>query len=156
MALTEPTRWRGLRESDEGARIEGRLIGGCIEVLSPLAGTPYADVPAFVANAGEDGAIICLEVCEWQPFDVSRALHGLRLAGWFDGARGVLLGRPAGPDTEAWTQDGAVADALGDLACPVVVDVDFGHVQPYLSLVNGALATVVLDGDRQEITQRLA
>ena len=156
MSLTVPTRWRGLRPEDAATTFAGRLVGGCLDVLSPLAGTPYGDVPAFVANAGEDGVVLCLEVCEWAPFDVARALHGLRLAGWFDDVRGVLLGRPGGPDTDAWTQEAAVADALGDLPCPVVLDVDFGHVQPFLSLVNGASATVVLDGDRQEITQQLA
>ena len=35
----------------------------------------------------------------------------------------------------------------------MVLDVGIGHVQPRLPLVNGALARVVVDGDRQEITQ---
>ena len=54
------------------------------------------------------------------------------------------------------TQHGAVADALGDLGIPIVLDVECGHVAPYLPLVNGALARVVVDGDRREITQTLA
>ncbi len=156
MTLTEPTRWRVLGDRADRVELRGRLVGGCLECLSPLAGTPYGDVPAFVSCAGEDGAVVCLEVCEWQPFDVARALHGLRLSGWFDGVAGVLVGRPAGPDTDTWSQDGAVTDALGGLPCPVILDADFGHVQPFMSLVNGATATVVLDGDRQEITQRLS
>lgn len=156
MTLTEPAAWRGLRPEDSEVSVEGRLIGGCLEVLSPLAGTPYGDIPAFVANAGPDGAIVCLEVCEWRPFDVARALHGLRLGGWFDGAAGVLLGRSAGANTDAWTQDDAVRDALGSLDCPVLLDVDFGHVQPFMSLVNGALAQVTLADGAGSITQHLS
>ena len=42
------------------------------------------------------------------------------------------------------------------LDIPVVLDVDCGHVQPMLPLVSGALARVVVDGKRREITQTLA
>ena len=155
-ALTVPTRWRGLRPADEEVTFTGRLVGGCVEVLVPLAGTAYGDLPAFVTEHEQDGTVICLEVCEWGPYDVARALHGMRLAGWFEDLTGVLLGRSAGPDLDEWSQVDAVRDALGDLPCPVVLDVDFGHTLPHLSLVNGALATVTLDADRQEITQTLA
>jgi muramoyltetrapeptide carboxypeptidase LdcA involved in peptidoglycan recycling len=156
MTLDQPARWRGLRPEDEAATFTGRLVGGCLDVLTHLAGTPYGDVPAFASEHPADGTIVCLEVCEWGPYDVARGLHGLRLAGWFDDAAGVLLGRPAGPDTDEWTQVDAVRDALGELPCPVVLDVDFGHSQPFMSLVNGALATVTLEGDRQDIRQTLA
>ena len=36
-----------------------------------------------------------------------------------------------------------------------VLDVECGHVAPRMPLVNGALARLVVDGDRQEITQEL-
>ena len=42
------------------------------------------------------------------------------------------------------------------LGLPVVLDLEFGHVQPFLPLVSGAIAQVVVDGDRREITQTLA
>lgn len=156
MTLTVPARWRGLREGDEPATFSGRLVGGCLDVLSPLAGTPFADVPAYARENAGDGTILCLEVCEWAPFDVARGLHGMRLAGWFDEVSGVLIGRSPAPDAAHWTQADAVRDALGDLPCPVVLDVDFGHTQPFLSLVNGALATVRLAGDDQVVSQTLA
>ncbi len=37
-----------------------------------------------------------------------------------------------------------------------MTDLEIGHVPPHLPLVNGALARVVVDGDRREITQTLA
>ena len=54
------------------------------------------------------------------------------------------------------SQDEAVRDALGMLELPIVAGVDCGHRAPYLPLVNGALATVVHDSLRSEITQTLA
>jgi muramoyltetrapeptide carboxypeptidase LdcA involved in peptidoglycan recycling len=53
------------------------------------------------------------------------------------------------------TQLDAVRSALGDLDVPVVLDVGCGHVPPHLSLVNGAMAEVVVDRDVQRITQTL-
>ncbi|MEO7071036.1 MAG: S66 peptidase family protein, partial [Nostocoides sp.] len=156
MTLAAPARWRGLRSRDEGVHFSGRLIGGCVDVIASLAGTAYGDVPGFVRDSGRDGTIVHLEVCEWGPFDVARALHGMRLAGWFDDVSGVLFGRSPAPDAASWTQRDAIADALGDLPCPVVLDMDFGHTQPFLTLVNGALTTVTIEGARQEISQTLA
>ena len=54
------------------------------------------------------------------------------------------------------TQHEAVADALGMLDVPVVLDAEIGHTQPFLPLVNGAPARVVVDGDGGgEVTQTL-
>ena len=135
------------------ADFSGRLIGGCLEVVSPLAGTPYGDVPEFGQAHADQGLVVYLEAAERNAYDVARMLHGLRLAGWFDHASGVLIGRTPAPDTADMTQHEAVADALGMLDIPVVLDVELGHLQPFLSLVNGAVAHVVIDGDRREITQ---
>ena len=48
-----------------------------------------------------------------------------------------------------------MADALGGLGIPVVLDVECGHVPPQMPFVNGALGRVVVDGARQEVTQTL-
>ena len=42
----------------------GRLIGGCIETLCNLAGTPYGDVAAFGRQHAEDGLIVYLEAAD--------------------------------------------------------------------------------------------
>lgn len=153
--LDEPGGWQVLGGGD--VEVTGRLIGGCVEVLSPLAGTPFADIARFGDEHADEGLLIYLEACEWNPYDVARALHGFRLAGWFEQANAVLIGRPSAPDGASWTQHDAVRDALGMLEIPVILDVDCGHVAPYLPIVNGVSATVgVQDGDgwiEQDLTR---
>jgi muramoyltetrapeptide carboxypeptidase LdcA involved in peptidoglycan recycling len=84
-------------------------------------------------------------------------LHGMGLAGWFDNANAVLIGRPAGPnDDDDFTQFDAIADALGMLTIPVIYDMDFGHVPPQGVLINGALARVQVNESVQTITQTTA
>lgn len=152
--LETPGTWRVLGAGP--VDVGGRLIGGCIETLGPIAATPYGDVASFGASHAEEGLIVYLEACEDNAYTIARTLHSLRYAGWFDHANAILIGRTAAPDAPDLSQDGAVADALGDLGVPIVLDVECGHVAPYLPLVNGALARVVVDGDRREITQTLA
>jgi len=88
-------------------------------------------------------------------YTICRNLHGMRLAGFFDAANAVLVGRTRAPDTPTLSQYDAVLDALGGLGVPLVADVECGHVPPYLSLVNGALGRLRLDGDTGSLTQTL-
>ena len=132
--------------------VTGRLIGGCIETIANLAGTPYGDVRSWSESLDEP-VVIFLEACEDDAVEICRKLHGLRLAGWFDRAAGILIGRTPAPDHAQMTQREAVVDALGRLDLPIVLDLEIGHVPPHLPLVNGALAHVLVDGERREITQ---
>lgn len=137
----------------EDLHVTGRLIGGCVETVCNLAGTPYGDVAAFGRQHAEDGLVVYLEAAEDNAASICRNLHGLRLAGWFEHAKAVLIGRTSAPDNPKMTQREAVLDALGRLGLPIVFDVEIGHVPPHLPLVNGALATVTVEGDRREIVQ---
>jgi muramoyltetrapeptide carboxypeptidase len=146
--LSEPTRWRSLKGGAAGC--SGRLIGGCLDTLMHTAGTPHGDVAAFIAANRAEGVLLYLENAGLSPTDWVRALHRLRWAGWLDGLAGVLVGRSAAPDTRKPTQlryADALLSTLGDLPCPVLVDLDIGHVPPQLVLVNGAMASVQLAAD---------
>ena len=153
------TRWREVGTGSwsvlGGGTVEarGRLVGGCLDTVAALAGTPYGDVPAFGREHGP--LVVYLEACDATAFDTCRLLHGLRYAGWFEHAAAVLVGRPSAPDSDGFTQRDAVEDALGMLDVPVVLDLEIGHVPPHLPLVNGAVADVVVDGDRRAVVQHL-
>lgn len=137
----------------DSVHVTGRLIGGCVETLCNLAGTPYGDVAAFGETYADDGLIVYLEAAGDEAATICRNVHGLRLAGWFNHARAVLIGRTNAPDNPKLTQREAVLDALRRLNLPVVLGLEIGHVPPHLPLVNGALATITVDGDTREIVQ---
>ena len=155
MALTVPGHWKQLGDSQPAVAASGRLVGGCLETMSTLPGTPYGDVPGFARRRAPEGLLVYLEVAESNAVTAARMLHHLRLAGWFDAANAVLLGRTRGPDSPGFTQLDALRDALGGLPVPVLFDLDLGHVPPQLALVNGALATVELDGTTGRLTQHM-
>jgi muramoyltetrapeptide carboxypeptidase LdcA involved in peptidoglycan recycling len=155
MRLTVPTRWQVLGDRGD-VRAVGRLVGGCLDTVSMLPGTPYGDVEAFAARHAPEGLLVYLEVSDAPAGQVSRMLHHLRYAGWFDRATGVMVGRTPAPASEGFTQVDALQHALGDLPVPVVYDVDIGHLPPQMALVNGALATMELTGSgRGTLVQRL-
>lgn len=147
-----PGEWR-LHGADT-LDVTGTLIGGCIETMAGVAGTPYGDVRAFGTEHGD--LIVYLEACDESAFNICRYLHHLRYAGWFDYAATILIGRtnaPSGTEDGGLSQADAVLDAVGGLGIPIVFDLEIGHVPPHLPLLNGARARVVVDGDRHEITQ---
>ena len=125
---------------------------GCIEVVGPVAATPYGDVRSFGREHAGDGLVVYLGPAGQRLLDRAGAALAARLASWFEHANAILIGRVR-PDAPDLTQTGAVVDALGDLRIPVVPRrrsaATWRHVPP---LVNSALARVVVDGDRNRIT----
>lgn len=64
----------GVRVLGGGSAVmEGRLVGGCLDVLSRLVGTRYFDLRAFKRQP----AILYLENCELAPCELARALTGM-------------------------------------------------------------------------------
>jgi muramoyltetrapeptide carboxypeptidase len=138
----------------DSVEVSGRLIGGCVETLCNLAGTPFGDVSEFGRQYAEDGLIVYLEAAGDEAATICRNLHGLRLAGWFEHARAILIGRTNAPNNPKLSQRDAVLDALSRLDLPIVFDVEIGHVPPHLPLVNGAMATLIFNEDTREVVQQ--
>jgi muramoyltetrapeptide carboxypeptidase LdcA involved in peptidoglycan recycling len=151
--LDVPGSWTRLDAESGELDVTGRLIGGCIETLANLAGTPYLDT-ARIAALG-DGLIVYVEAAGDDAVTICRNLHGMRLNGVFDGADAVLVARTYAPDISSMTQHDAVTDALGGLGVPLLADVECGHWPPYLPLVNGAKARVLHTRAESSVTQTL-
>ncbi len=148
--------WTRLDPGKEPVDVTGRLIGGCVETLCNLAGTPYADVGRFASEHAPEGTVVYVEAAGDDAATICRNLHGMRLAGFFSTAKAVLVGRTAAPDQPTLTQHEAVLDALGGLDVPIIADVECGHVPPYLPIVNGALGRVRFEADAGSLHQGLA
>jgi muramoyltetrapeptide carboxypeptidase LdcA involved in peptidoglycan recycling len=148
--------WTALTEVGDGVDVTGRLVGGCIETLCNLAGTRYLDTGAFVREHAPEGLLVYVEAAGDDAATICRNLHGMRLAGFFDAAHAVLVGRTAAADLPMLTQKEAVLDALGCLDVPIIADVECGHVPPYLPIVNGALGRLLFGPAGGSLRQTLA
>ncbi len=141
----------------EDAVFSGRLLGGCLDILTNLVGTAYDRVEEFQDRYKEDGIIWFLEACDLNVFSIRRALWQMKEAGWFQTAKGFLIGRPRIFDEPMMGLDRhtAVTGILSDLHVPIIQDLDIGHLPPMLPLVCGSLATVEVKGNDYRIEMKL-
>lgn len=140
--LQPSTGWRWL----QGSGLQrGHLIGGCIEVLDWLRGTPYWPEPAQWRNA-----ILFLETSEEGPSPgaVARYLRCYAALGVLPLLAGLLVARPGGqvdPATfvaydQAVQQVVVAENGLTDL--PIITGMDFGHTDPMFVLPLGVQAEI--------------
>lgn len=98
--LDTPSQWKQLghsEDADTAVSFSGRLIGGCMDTISSLIGTPYAPVASYLEQyCAVEGTIWYLESCEMNAGDIYRHLWQMKQAGWFAGVKGFMIGRPAG------------------------------------------------------------
>ncbi len=137
--LTKEVVYKNLynREYD---KFEGRLIGGCIDVLKIIIGTEFDNTLDF-CNQFNDGMIWYLENCEMSIFDFYRSLWQMKNAGWFKNSNGFLIGRTrANIKVDDFSYEDVLHNIFDDLNVPVIYDVDFGHVAPQWTMINGSYA----------------
>lgn len=133
-------------------KMEGRLLGGCIDCLVNLLGTEFDHTKEFVENYKEDGIIWFLEACDLNVFSIRRAMWQMEKAGWFQYVKGFLFGRPANGET-VWTLNRyqAVLKVAAQYHVPVIMDMDIGHMSPMMPLVVGSMAKVEMNGNHVSI-----
>ncbi|MBD7963510.1 S66 family peptidase [Fictibacillus norfolkensis] len=151
--LTEDTEW--MTVSGKYEKISGRLLGGCIDVIRHLVGTPYGDVAHFNKQKINGEPIVWyLENCEMNTADLRRSLVQMKLAGWFDNCSGILFGRsPANEPVNHYTKEDVYREMADELKIPIIYDVDCGHVPPQITFINGAYAEVEVEGGRGTVSQ---
>lgn len=137
--LTEEVVYKNLYGNDE-EMFEGRLIGGCIDVLKVIIGTQFDNTRNFCTQFDE-GMIWYLENCEMSVCDLYRSLWQMKNAGWFENAKAFLIGRTrANNPIGEFTYEDVLHNVFDDMNVKVIYDVDFGHVQPQWTMVNGSYA----------------
>ncbi|MNO18006.1 Microcin C7 self-immunity protein MccF [compost metagenome] len=143
--LTEPTRWKSTSGAD--VHMQGRLLGGCIDVIRHLIGTPFGDVRYFQQHyIGNEPVLWYLENCEMSVTDLRRSLVQMKLAGWFANSAGLMFGRSAANrPVEDYTAEDVYQALSEELQLPVLYDIDCGHVPPQLTFINGAYAEVEMN-----------
>ncbi|MBE1489519.1 muramoyltetrapeptide carboxypeptidase LdcA involved in peptidoglycan recycling [Plantactinospora soyae] len=128
-----------------GSRVvTGRLIGGNLDTMAALLGTPYFPDLA--------GAVLFWETLTTDLGEIDRLLHQLVRSGVLDDVVGLLVGRTfrGNPGLEADVRR-LVAERFADPDIPVVTGMDIGHTDPMLTLPIGVRARIDPGAQQVEI-----
>ena len=148
--LTEKVVYKNLYEKTKET-FAGRLIGGCIDVLKVIVGTEFDNTEKF-CNQFEEGMIWYLENCEMSIADLYRALWQMKNAGWFENSKAILIGRTrANESIGEFTYEDVLHSIFDDMNVKVIFDIDFGHVQPQWTMINGAFARFKFEDGKGKI-----
>lgn len=128
-----------------GGQAEGPLVGGNLELVTRLLGTPH--LPPL------DGTVLAFEEVGERPYRIDRSLTQLGLAGVWRRVVAVVVGDltrctndpPAPPSAEE-----VVAERLAGLGLPVVVAAPFGHGVRHRAFAHGG--RVHVDGVSGSVT----
>ncbi len=149
--LTKDVYWKNLN-GDDKVQIKGRMIGGCIDLLSELFGTRYDKTKEFIEKYKKDGILWYFDNCELSSEGLIRTLWKFREHGWFEHCNGIVFGRSM---TESSYYDISLEEALHHaldyLEIPIIINVDIGHISPRMTIINGAIATVESHGGKGSI-----
>ncbi len=148
--LNPPIPWKFLQGS---GKVQGRLLGGCVEVLEFLKGTTY-----FPLLKEWQGKILFLETSEVKisPEQLKWILRNYAATGVLKTIKGLLFGRPYdnvyANEYEAVIQKVIVEEeGLTDL--PIITQMDFGHSAPTMTLPYNALAEMDMDKETFSILE---
>lgn len=141
--------WKNIIGASNGRiALEGRLLGGCLDVLMNIAGTPYDGTLEFIEKYKDDGIIWFLESFDLQFEQMMESLWKMKEMGWFSHAKGIVFGRPLFYRNEGFdgsplpSYEDVLHERLDDLGVPVILDADVGHKGPQFVMINGALARI--------------
>jgi muramoyltetrapeptide carboxypeptidase LdcA involved in peptidoglycan recycling len=131
------------------ARVSGRLVGGCLDVLEFLKGTPW-----WIPKKIWDGAIFVAETSEEAPppTTVSYWLRNYGSQGILQRLSGMLVARPMRYTREMtdslYKEIRRVLAEFGREDLPVVANLDFGHTSPQMVVPLGCRAQIDPDAKR--------
>ncbi len=129
----------------------GRCIGGCIDVLKDLIGTPFDATKDFLSRYKDDHFIWYFDNFSLGAEAFYRTLLQMRYAGWFDDTEAVIVGRTLFESSDTGLSYREAAEmALGDI--PVIHRADIGHTLPHFTMINGAMMELVYKDSQMDIT----
>ncbi|MBR2991230.1 MAG: LD-carboxypeptidase [Solobacterium sp.] len=130
----QPSRWNGPEE----LHVSGRCIGGCIDVLKDLIGTPYAAVDTFLDRYPDERTIWYFDDFALSAETFYLTLLQMKYAGWFRNTAAVIIGRVILPSSNTGMTYAEAADlALQDI--PHYTEADIGHTPGAMTMINGAV-----------------
>jgi len=144
--VTSPSK-AGALENPDGERMSGHnsgkargtLLGGNLSLLLSLLATPYAP--------NLQSAILAVEDVDELPHRVDRMFTQLFLSGILRRIAGLVLGKftdcvPSDPSKPHLTVERVIDEMLQRVQCPVLGNVQFGHIPRKLTLPLGVSTAI--------------
>lgn len=137
--LTDSNGWNFLQGNK---KVQGQLIGGCVDVLEFLKGTDY-----WLSKSDWTDKILFLETSEemMPPTNFRRALRNYAAQGVFEKLSGLILGRPYNNkfvDEYNNILLQVIREEQGNDQLPIITEMDFGHTCPTFTIPYGVLAEI--------------
>lgn len=153
--LTEKVEWKTLDDKD--VKLEGRIIGGCIDLIAELMGTKYDGMKEFNEKYKNDGIIWFFDNCDLSLEETIRVLWKMNELDYFKYCKGVIFGRFGntlsfvGYDVKTCLKD----SILSDLNIPVIYDADISHKPESLPILIGSIASIECKNKKGKISFKM-
>ena len=153
--LTDKVCWKTINNKE--VTMQGRIIGGCIDIITELAGTRFDGVKEFNEKYKDDGIIWYFDNCELSKESLMRTLWKFNELGYFKYTKGIIFGRNGQEVSYNYdTMKDAIKDSvLSKLNVPIIFDADISHKGPSMTIINGAIATINCKDGKGNITFEL-
>ena len=123
--------------------IRGRIIGGCLDSLKDLIGTRYDNTKKFINKYKNDGIVWYFDIAEMSLEDILRTMWQLKHLNWFKYCTGIIVGRLYKEVSYTGiTLKDAISYYLEELNVPILINVDIGHTNPVMTIVNGSIVEI--------------
>ena len=153
--LKKRVKWKTLDGKD--IKLKGRIIGGCFDLISDIAGTKYDGMKEFNERYKKDGIIWFFDNCEFSMEATIRTLWKMKELDYFKYCKGVVFGRFGvenswcGYDVKKCLED----SVLKELKIPVIYDADISHKAQSLPILIGSIATIECKNNKGTISFRM-
>mgnify|MGYP000647075774 CR=1 FL=1 len=128
----------------EEVNAKGRIIGGCFDLITEIAGTKYDGINEFNEKYQSDGIIWYFDNCEESLENVIRHLWKLNELGYFKYAKAIIFGRfgVVTSNLGLTIKEALNQSVITKLNIPIIYDANISHKGPCLNIINGSIATI--------------
>ena len=153
--LMAKVEWKTLDNKD--IEVEGRIVGGCFDLISEIIGTEYDGMKIFNEKYKKDGIIWYFDNCELTMEETIRTLWKMNEFDYFKYCKGVIFGRFGVPSSRVgYDVEKCLKDSiLTELNIPVIYDADISHKAETIPIINGSIATIKCKNKKGNITYTL-
>ena len=145
--LTEPVIIKNLNGD---VCVEGRIIGGCLDVIDNIIGTEYDYTKEFINRYKKEGIVWFFDIFSISKESLYNILYKFKYAGYFKYTKCILIGRILFKNGYTKkTYENILKEVIPDIK--IVYDIDIGHVAPKMTIINGSYVKIVSNNQTTRI-----